>query len=122
MRVIGRVVRGGGEASATYGVPTANLEFENPIDLDPGVYAATSYLEKEAYPSVVCYRPDGKQLIFEVHLLDWSGDLYGKAIEVEIHEVLSEIEPFESETQMKEKIQADLSRARYVFGNHSGDR
>lgn len=122
MRVSGRVIKGSGKAGSVYGVPTANLEIVEPLNLNQGVYTAMTFFAGETYPSVVCYRLLNQRCIFEVHLLDFAGDLYNQTIDVELVEILSHNVAFQHETQMRQKIHADLERARYVFRNHPTNR
>lgn len=113
MIVKGQVVRGQGIASGAYGVPTANIAYEMASDLEPGVYVGSARLSgAESLPALICYGLDGK---FEVHLIDWSGDLAGSTLEVQVGERISNIVPFESEVQMREKVLGDLARAKELL-------
>ncbi|MFH2136305.1 MAG: riboflavin kinase, partial [Patescibacteria group bacterium] len=59
----------------------------------------------------------------EVHLLDWSGDLYGKEIEVEVLEKIRDLKSFDKKEDLIKKIQEDIEKAKnyfkkYVHGNN----
>ncbi|MBW4641151.1 MAG: bifunctional riboflavin kinase/FAD synthetase [Gloeocapsa sp. UFS-A4-WI-NPMV-4B04] len=51
----------------------------------------------------------------EVHLLDWSGDLYGKTLTVQLEKFLRPEQKFASLEALKAQIQADCARARSVL-------
>jgi riboflavin kinase/FMN adenylyltransferase len=51
----------------------------------------------------------------ETHVLDFSGELYGKELEVGFHTFLREERKFDSVAEKKRKIQRDVSRAREVL-------
>lgn len=85
----GTVVRGDGRGREL-GYPTANLRLheERLLPAD-GIYAVLARLpgEESARPAAmsVGMRPtfDGQVRTLEVHVLDWRGDLVGRAVEVE---------------------------------------
>lgn len=117
--VWGRVVPGDGRGKGL-GFPTANLSFETPGKTlpPPGVYAGRVQLDK-MYFAVINYgkRPTfgGQEECFEVHLLDFSQDLYGQVLELEIcHRIRGECE-FESKEALVKQIQLDIQTAKQVF-------
>lgn len=63
------------------------------------------------------YRPtvNGIGLTVEVHLFDWSGDLYGKAIAVELEEFIRSEQKFASLDELKAQIAADAAKARSLL-------
>ncbi|MFH2136353.1 MAG: riboflavin kinase, partial [Patescibacteria group bacterium] len=71
-------VKGGKGIGKTLGYPTANIDCN--LDLEDGVFYSLARPEKDWLSAVLIKGviPNG----VEVHLLDWSGDLYGKEIEV----------------------------------------
>jgi riboflavin kinase/FMN adenylyltransferase len=118
VKLSGQVVRGQGFAMLAFGLPTANLELVEAVTLEPGVYAAYSYVGSDRYNSVVYIGPQGSEK-FEVHLFDFSGDLYEQTLEVEILTMVSQHVPWESEEQMKAKVAADVQKARDYFATPS---
>lgn len=58
---------------------------------------------------------DGVQPTVEVHLLDWSGDLYGQTLSASLVEFLRPEQKFASLEALKTQIQADCDRARSVL-------
>lgn len=58
---------------------------------------------------------DGKQPTIEIHLLDWSGDLYGQTLSASLVEFLRPEQKFASLDALKTQIQADCDVARKVL-------
>nr|WP_228056701.1 bifunctional riboflavin kinase/FAD synthetase [Microcoleus sp. LEGE 07076] len=58
---------------------------------------------------------NGLQLTVEVHLLDWSGDLYGQTLSASLVEFLRPEQKFASLDALKTQIQADCDVARKVL-------
>lgn len=115
----GRIVYGK-QLGRTIGFPTANLQpFSMPGQLPQnGVYAGWVYLEngKSRWPCVLNQgkhptAPEGAPTI-EVHLLDFSGDLYGQELEVEYLRFLRPEKKFDSLEALKMQIARDSERAR----------
>ncbi|MGB3200052.1 MAG: bifunctional riboflavin kinase/FAD synthetase [Nodosilinea sp.] len=115
----GRVVQGQ-QLGRTLGFPTANLRLPTEKFLpQTGVYsvwvqgaAQTPY---NWVPGVMNLgrRPtvNGLGLTAEVHLLNWSGDLYGKTLEVYLHNFLRPEQTFNSLADLKAQIQCDGQQA-----------
>jgi riboflavin kinase / FMN adenylyltransferase len=63
------------------------------------------------------YRPTvaGIQQTIEVHLLDWSGDLYGQTLTVSLEKFLRPEQKFDSLDALKAQIQADSTMARSLL-------
>jgi riboflavin kinase / FMN adenylyltransferase len=58
---------------------------------------------------------DGKQPTIEIHLLDWSGDLYGQTLSASLVEFLRPEKKFASLDALKTQIQADCDVARQIL-------
>jgi riboflavin kinase / FMN adenylyltransferase len=113
----GTVVKGQ-QLGRTLGFPTANLELP-PGKLVPrqGVYAVR--VNGEGLPVTmgvmnIGNRPtlNGLTQTIEVHLLDWSGDLYDQTITVELLEFLRSEQKFSSLADLKQQINRDCLTAR----------
>ena len=111
----GRVVQGQ-QLGRTLGFPTANLKLPPDKFLPKhGVYSVwvqgVSGTPTQALPGVlnIGVRPtvDGLATTVEVHLLNWSGDLYGKTVNLLLHEYLRPERKFPSLDALKEQIQQD---------------
>ena len=114
--IYGRVVEGD-RIGRQLGFPTANLDTTN-LALPPhGVYAASTKWNGQFYRVAlnIGTRPTvaaGLQLRVEAHLLDFSGDLYGSELEVEIGAKLRAEQKFSSPTELREQIARDLAAVR----------
>jgi len=129
-QLIGQVVLGQ-QLGRTIGFPTANLKLP-PEKFLPrtGVYSV--WVHEIQIPKIdaqpICGtsiepilgvmnigdRPtvNGIQQTIEVHLLDWSGDLYGRTLTVSLVKFLRPEQKFASLTALKDQIQADAEAAR----------
>lgn len=58
--------------------------------------------------------------LLEIHLFDFSGDLYGKVLEVEFHEFLRPERRFDGIEALKAQIAADADAARRLLTDVSG--
>ena len=80
----------------------------------------------EAHPCVlnIGHRPTLRSasptLTFEVHLLDFQGDLYGEELEIEFVERLREERRFPSVDVLKAQIAEDIAHARSLPGMRAG--
>jgi riboflavin kinase / FMN adenylyltransferase len=114
-RVTGRVVHGD-HRGRTIGFPTANLLIIAPApDLAVGVYAGT-VAEKMAMISVgvrPTFEQEGEKRV-EVHLLDFSGDLYDREITVEVRAWLRAERRFAGARELVEQLEMDAAAARLV--------
>jgi len=114
--VDGTVVRGAGRGRAI-GVPTANVAVENELLPRLGIYATRVSIDGgpwQAAATSLGTNPTfgGGQLSLEAHLIDWSGDLYGKRIRVAFVAWLRGEERFASVETLVAQIRADIAKAR----------
>lgn len=121
--VRGKVVHGDGRGRAL-GFPTANLSVaENVLLPLGGVYAGRVFLGGEPLPAVMnlgtrpTFGPGGQS--FEVHLLGFSGDLYGAEILVEFIDRLRTERRFSSRDELVEQIQLDVAAARAILARRA---
>ena len=121
--VAGRVVYGK-RLGRTLDVPTANIglgRYRSPVR---GVYVTDVYLpssgQRRQAVANVGVRPtvdgDPKPLL-EVHLLDFSSELYGQWLCVEFRHKLRNEKKFNSLDELKQQIQQDIQAARQYFAN-----
>jgi riboflavin kinase / FMN adenylyltransferase len=122
----GTVIKGQ-QLGRTIGFPTANLELPKDKFIPKlGVYAvrvfdATDTDEPQFLGSGVMNignRPtvNGTNTTIEVHLFDWSDDLYDKKLTVELEKFLRPETKFASLEALKNQIQLDCSAAKVFFG------
>jgi len=124
--LLGLVVQGQ-QLGRTIGFPTANLQLPKEKFLPrQGVYAVRIFTLNETpdlSPSKnigvmnIGNRPtvSGVSTSVEVHLFDWSGDLYGKQLAVELVKFLRPEQKFPSLEALKTQIQLDCIAARQVL-------
>ncbi|MFN6568960.1 bifunctional riboflavin kinase/FAD synthetase [Dendronalium sp. ChiSLP03b] len=126
--LIGVVVQGQ-QLGRTIGFPTANIQLPQDKFLPrKGVYAVrVSILSKTSDETVpqpqnlgvmnIGDRPtvNGTCSSVEVHLFDWSDDLYGKKLAVQLVEFLRPEQKFPSLEALKTQIQLDCTVARKVL-------
>jgi riboflavin kinase / FMN adenylyltransferase len=99
------------------GFPTANLDVTNLVLPPNGVYAASTKFNGQFYRVAlnIGVRPTvalGPQLRVEAHLLDFSGELYGVELEVEIGAKLRAEKKFSSPSELREQIARDVVAVR----------
>jgi riboflavin kinase/FMN adenylyltransferase len=120
-RMEGTVVRGKG-IGTRLGFHTANLEFPvEKVKPRDGVYAVNVGIEGVKRPGVmnVGTRPTvgGQGRTFEVHVIDFEGDLYGRTLAVEFHKHLRDEQKYGSEGELADQIRKDIERAREVLSS-----
>ena len=115
--MIGEVVPGD-RRGREIGFPTANLKPDEPDKLLPGdgVYVVRAKIDTAWVGGVanIGTRPtfDGEGRGVEVHLLDFSGDLYGRQVELEFLYRLRNEKKFSSVSNLISQIQEDVKSAR----------
>lgn len=111
----GEVVSGAGRGHGL-GFPTANLRTEKEILPAPGVYAVKVRHGTNTYDGVINVGTnptfDGNTLSVEVHLLDFSGDLYGQLLRVYFVRRLRDERRFDSVDSLRQTIAHDIVQAR----------
>jgi len=121
-RLLGRPYRLHGTVSTgqkrgrTLGFPTANLDPMFTLAPGDGVYAVRVFIGGEAWPGAANIGPNptfGEQARkVEVHLIDFSGDLYGQPLAVDFLARLRDTRPFASVTDLTEQLRRDVEQAR----------
>jgi riboflavin kinase / FMN adenylyltransferase len=120
------VVEEGMKIGRTIDFPTANIGQIDPHKLLPknGVYAGKVRFDNQTYNSVfnLGLRPtvnsNENQPKLEVHLLNFSGNLYGKSVCVSFEHRLRDEKKFGSIVALKHQIQLDESLARTLLRIH----
>lgn len=104
------VVKGEG-VGRKLGFPTLNLDVVE-VDLDHGVYGAWVKVGDEMFRGAVNYGPRKSfgdvKVGFEVHLLEFEGDLYGEIVEVEVVKKIRDVRKFENIEDLKKQIAKDV--------------
>lgn len=117
----GFVVRGDGRGTGL-GFPTANLKIESTDKLLPpaGVYAVRVVLRTGEFAGALHLGPrptfQGSPPSIEVHLIEFSGNLYGEEMRVDLIECIRPIESFESVAELVRRIARDVALAKEIVG------
>jgi riboflavin kinase / FMN adenylyltransferase len=124
-RMLGRVVHGT-ELGRKLGFPTANLRLMRRKPPVQGVMAVRVFgIEPEPMQAVASLgtRPtvDGKNMLLEVHVFDFAGDLYGREIEVEFVAKLRDEVKFDSLDALTVQMRSDAAQAREVLSKVNCD-
>jgi len=109
----------GDQRGRTIGFPTANVALGEHLRPRFGVYAVRVLVEGQWRPAVANLgrRPTFGKLKenFEVHLFDFTGDLYGKVLRVALIEFIRPEMKFGGLDQLKSQIAADGEAARRLL-------
>jgi len=115
--ICGRVVEGD-RLGRQLGFPTANLDAANLILPSNGVYSAVTRLNDRLYRAAlnIGFRPTvtsaWPQLRVEAYVLDFSGELYGTELELEIGAKLRDERRFDSPEELRQQIARDVAAVR----------
>jgi riboflavin kinase/FMN adenylyltransferase len=117
--MIGRVIRGE-RLGRQLGFPTANLRLERRRSPLAGIFAVRVHgIDAAPLPAVASLgrRPTvgGGEELLEVHVFDFSGDLYGRRIEVEFVAKLREEAHFEGIESLVRQMHQDAQQARAIL-------
>ena len=118
--VRGLVVRGDGRGKSL-GFPTANLHvgFGEKLLPPPGIYAVHGVLRSGPHHGALHLGPRptfrGSPPTLELHLLDYTGDLYGEEVRVDFVRRLRDVRPFASAQDLVEQMKKDVEETRRVL-------
>ncbi|MCE9567210.1 MAG: bifunctional riboflavin kinase/FAD synthetase [Planctomycetes bacterium] len=118
-RITGNVVTGA-KRGRTIGFPTANLADVPTVLPGNGVYAVRAAVEGRMWRAAANVGPnptfgeDARKI--EVHLLDFTGDIYGKPMTVEFVARLRETRPFGGAAELVEQLKRDIEGAKHALG------
>lgn len=115
----GQVVEGE-RRGGTIGFPTANIAIAPDRQLPGrGVYAGQALVEDETHLAAINVgtRPtfDGQGTTIEAHLLDYSGDLYGRFLAIDFRARLRDEARFDGVEALTSQIRRDVERVREVL-------
>ncbi|MFG6343430.1 MAG: riboflavin kinase [Lachnospiraceae bacterium] len=118
--ISGKVVHGKGKGK-TVGMPTANLEWSEILDLpELGVYASKIQIEDKWYIGVtnVGFRPsvdNEKSITIETFIFDFHQDIYGYHVVLELYMYIRETTKMKSLNEVQEQVKKDCESARRFF-------
>ncbi|UBM59312.1 bifunctional riboflavin kinase/FAD synthetase [Marinilongibacter aquaticus] len=116
------LVKKGRQLGRTIGFPTANVDVSRQYKLIPakGVYAVKVILRKNTYLGImnIGSRPtvEGTGITQEVHIFDFSDDIYGEKLKVEVMHYIRDEKKFENINELVNQINLDCELARKYFG------
>jgi riboflavin kinase/FMN adenylyltransferase len=119
--VMGGIVERGDGLATKIGFPTANIAVENELIPAYGVYSCRVHIDDEAHDGALYIgeRPtidNAKNKRVEAHVFDYSGNLYGKYIEVEVIDSVRGDQKFESVDELVRQIDIDCKKIRVLLG------
>ncbi len=97
--------------------PTANLAINNHIKLVPrdGVYAVDCQVQSERYRGManIGTKPTfgGLNKTLEIHLIGFTGDIYGERMKVDFLKRLRDEKKFDSESELIQQITKDKQKS-----------
>tara|TARA_B100000902_G_scaffold366440_1_gene388216 strand:+ start:1145 stop:2068 length:924 start_codon:yes stop_codon:yes gene_type:complete len=112
------IVKRGRQVGKKVGFPTCNIDIEDYVLAKPGVYAVkvlrknnSKYLRGIAN---LGYRPtfNQKKILLEVHLFNFSGNLYNKYLSIEFLKFIRNEKKFKNIDQLRAQIKLDLNIAK----------
>ncbi len=112
------VVKKGRQIGKKIGFPTCNIDIDDYVLAKPGVYAvkvlrknSDKYLKGIAN---LGYRPtfNQRKILLEVHLFNFSGNLYNKLLSVEFLKFIRKEKKFNNVNQLRAQIKKDLNIAK----------
>lgn len=119
--VCGKVVVGK-KRGRSIGFPTANIRMNGINPPVKGVFAVTmSRINEFPIQGVanIGTRPtvNGEAVLLEVHLFEFSADIYGRCVEVHFVKKIRDEKRFDTFDELKEQIKQDVAVAQELFAN-----
>ena len=114
-RIRGRVVAGA-KRGRELGFPTANLAEIETLLPAAGVYAGVAHVDGRRHRAAIHLGPnptfDDREAKLEVHLLDYSADLYGRTLDLDFITRVRDVRRFESAAELTAQLAEDLEAVR----------
>ncbi len=114
------IVQKGKQLGKKIGFPTANIDIRDYVLASPGVYAVRIIRlnGNHNYKGIanLGYRPtfNGKRILLEVHLFNFSGNLYNKCLTVEFLKFIRKEKKFKNIDQLRKQIKIDLLKVKKI--------
>lgn len=112
-RIQGNVIAGDRRGRAI-GFPTANLAEISVLIPSEGVYAGVAEVDGKRYPAACNIGPNPtfgvEERKFEAHLVGFEGDLYGRAIEIDLIARLRDVRSFAGIEELKSQLGRDVAQ------------
>ena len=117
MKMKAKVVKGV-QIGAKFGIATANLELSSLPAIEEGVYLVQVEFNKKTYNGLFHFGPRktfGGDNSAEVHILDFSKDIYGETLIITLGKKLRDVQAFKNADQLFTQIETDILVARKYF-------
>jgi riboflavin kinase/FMN adenylyltransferase len=108
------IVKKGRQQGKKIGFPTCNIDIKDYVIAMPGVYAV-NVNRKNSNKSLKAianlgYRPtfNQKKILLEVHIFNFSGNLYNKYLSIEFTKFIRKEKKFKNVNHLRKQIQSDL--------------
>ena len=112
------IVQKGRQQGKKIGFPTCNINIKDCVIAMPGVYAVKVRRKNSSKPfkaiANLGYRPtfNQKKILLEVHIFNFSGNLYNKYLSIEFINFIRKEKKFKDVNQLRKQIQSDLKTAK----------
>jgi riboflavin kinase/FMN adenylyltransferase len=121
----GRVVHGDGRGHRI-NIPTANIDYPTQKVIPAyGIYACRAWIGTERFMAATniginpTFTPDKQTPNVEAHILDFTGDIYGKELKLEFIARLRDELKFNSVDALIKQIHADIARTREILSRET---
>ena len=112
------IVQKGRQEGKKIGFPTCNIDIKDYVIAMPGVYAVkVKQKNSNKFLKAIAnlgYRPtfNQKKILLEVHIFNFSGNLYNKYLSIEFTKFIRKEKKFKTVNQLRKQIQSDLKIAK----------
>ncbi|MCX7641481.1 MAG: bifunctional riboflavin kinase/FAD synthetase [Elusimicrobiales bacterium] len=117
------IVKKGAGIGKKLGYPTANLEIDERKLLPLGIFIVDVFLKGKHFKGVASIgkRPTlktlGNEIICEVHILDFSEDIYGEKVLISFFNKIRDEKKFDNVSLLIQQIKKDIDYTREYFRN-----
>lgn len=105
------VVISGNALGRTIGFPTANMNIDEGVVIENGVYRSTIEIDGTIYDAMsnVGTRPsvDGTTRLLETHVLNYNGNLYGRRLKLSLLEKIRDEIKFSTLDALRQQLHSD---------------
>jgi riboflavin kinase/FMN adenylyltransferase len=118
-QIRGVVTAGRNRGGKLLGFPTANIILHDELCPKTGIYAVTVECGNKKYKGVanIGYSPTfgDQEFGVEVHILDFSDDIYGRKIRVNFIQRIRDEKKFSNISELSDQIKKDIVKAREIL-------